>query len=381
MASAAVRDGFWLQQTHTNGEKLLDLAEDLAQTNEGRPGFVAAPVNVKPTVNRYYRRARAGGDAVLDPQGHLLGKGSVKRTSIHFPWLEEPRPETQAGWLAWMQKGFDDQLSQTVHGDAGAPSFVITPSPDIVKPGDTGELHDVLAAAAAIVQAHDGQPECWVGLHVDQAYLQDDALREILVEAMLAVPTDGIVFRSPQKSMPPVSNRKYVKGLKAVVAACSQNDIDVFLPNSGWLGWLAMGWGAWGFSAGLAGATWADQLEITGFNSPLEPPLPYFEPQLLKTVPWRAHLQLLDQPGYSLCDCPECVGLLGSHRLLEAQRHQIRHGNIEATKLTALPSVAARAAAVAGRLDEAIAFREGLSSAPLRELCDAKFLTFWRSLL
>lgn len=170
----------------------------------------------------------------------------------------------------------------------------------------------------------------------------------------------------------------YLAGLREVVEACAVNSIRIFLPSSGWLGWLAMGWGAWGFSGGMAAGSWVDRLP-TPMTPPQQRPLPYFEPQLLRNVPWRIHQQLMNESGYQPCACPDCAQMGASHDLPLAKRHQIRHASEEAAALTAV-SVADRRRLVANRLDTAIAFRDGLS-ALLTTRIETRHLDRWRGLV
>jgi hypothetical protein len=172
-----------------------------------------------------------------------------------------------------------------------------------------------------------------------------------------------------------VTDRAYLLGLRDLVGALADNGTRVFLPQTGWLGWLAMAWGAWGFSGGMAAGTWGDR-EPGPVTRPDEPSEPYFEPQLLRGVRWRVHEELVREAGYQPCDCAECAGMGGRFDLRRAKRHQLRHAHEEGSRLT--PADArVRAGAVAARLDQAIAFRDDLRRA-LRGRVSAEFLDRWR---
>ena len=116
----------------------------------------------------------------------------------------------------------------------------------------------------------------------------------------------------------------YLAGVREVVDMCAANGLRIFLPSCGWLGWLAMGWGAWGFSGGMAAGSWVDRVP-SPMTPPQQRPLPYFEPQLLRSVPWRVHQQLTNEADYQPCTCPDCAQMGTSHDLMLAKRHQIRH--------------------------------------------------------
>lgn len=370
---------FWLEYGNREAPELVAFADDLARTPAGRPGICFGPLNgPTTTLEPLYREARVRGDAIVEPHGYLLDREHTARSRRHFPWLAQtPRPETQPEWETWMQQGLDHQLSARLCGDAGPPSFVITPSP-ILDAARADELNIVLDAATSVrarVSGHD----CWLGVTVDRAYLREEPHRTRLLNAVVQTGADGMVFRSPHSQLPPVDDRNYLYGLREVVEACAINGIRIFLPSSGWLGWLAMGWGAWGFSGGMAAGSWVDKIPGP-MTQPQNPPLPYFEPQLLRTVPWRSHEQLVNEPEYQPCSCPDCVQMGSSHDLMLAKRHQIRHASQETAVLTAVP-VEDRRRLVADRLNAAISFRESLSPMTIARIPSTIHLDRWRTLL
>lgn len=369
---------FWLEYGNKEALQLVAFADDLAQTPAGRPGICFGPLTGHPKLERLYRQARVRGDAVVDPHGYLLDRKHTKRSRDHFPWLAlTPRPETQPAWEQWMQQGLDHQTSARLCGDAGAPSFVITPSP-IMEPSRGPELNAVLDAATAVRGRVPAESDCWLGVTVDRTYLREEQQLTRLLNAMIQTGADGFVFRSQHTQLAPVDDRLYLEGLREVVETCADNQIRIFLPSSGWLGWLAMGWGAWGFSGGMAAGSWVDKLPGP-MNKPQEPRLPYFESQLLRDVPWRYHQQLVGEPGYESCTCPDCVQMGDSYDLALAKRHQIRHASQETAPLTAV-AVADRRQLVADRLDTAIAFRDNLSPV-LTTRIPTSHLDRWRRLM
>lgn len=98
-----------------------------------------------------------------------------------------------------------------------------------------------------------------------------------------------------------------------------------------------MGWGAWGFSGGMAAGSWVDRLP-TPMTPPQQRPLPYFKPQLLRNVPWHIHQQPMNESGYQLCACPDCVRMDASHDLPLAKRHELRPASEETAALTSVPA-------------------------------------------
>lgn len=199
-----------------------------------------------------------------------------------------------------------------------------------------------------------------------------------LANSIVSSDVTGIVLRAFHGELPPATDRRYLEGLRELTHAAYAGGIELLLPNAGWLGWLALSWGAWGFSGGLAASTWGDR-EPAPMQRPDEPSNPYFEPQLLRTVRWRVHLDLAADPSYQRCPCPECGSLGSNYDADLATRHQLWWANEEAARLAPLARPQ-RQFSVAGRLDAAIVFRDGLPQA-LRQRVGAGFLDTWRALV
>lgn len=369
---------FWLEYGSNEARQLVGFADELAATPAGRPGICFGPLNAPTTLEPLYRQARISGAAIVDPHGYLLDREHTKRSRDHFPWLAQtPRPTTQPEWERWMERGLDQQLSARLCGNAGPPSFVITPSPTM-DAARADDLNTVLDAATAVRSRVAGN-DCWLGVTVDRTYLREERHLTRLLNAVIQTGADGVVFRSPHLQLAPADDRFYLHGLREVVEACAANGIRILLPSSGWLGWLAMGLGAWGFSGGMAAGSWVDRIPGP-MTRPQQPSLPYFEPQLLRTVPWRSHEQLVNEPGYEPCGCPDCVQMGSSHDLMLAKRHQIRHASQETATLTAV-AVEDRRRLVADRLDAAISFRDGLSRITAARIPTTIHLDRWRAFL
>jgi hypothetical protein len=379
MAVASARPGFWLQHTSTEADLLLALADELAETPAGRPGVSLGPLNVPGRVTKLFERARMAGDAILDPHGHALDLPPTDRAEKHYPWLAlEPRPATQEQWEEWMESALDHQMSSALRGSTPGPSFVMTPSPRIEANRGALELHPVVDAAVAVAAQTPTGTDCWMSVSVDRAYLREELHLTRLANAVLASPATGVVFRGSHAQLPPVDDRRYLFGLRELLQACASNHVRVYMPNSGWLGWLGMAWGAWGFSGGMSASSWGDRVP-SPMTRPELPSLPYFEPLLFRSVPWRVHEQLVNEPGYRPCACTDCEQMGERHDLTLAKRHQLRHANDEATALAAL-TIPERRVSAAARLDEAIAFREGLSTAVAARI-ETGFLDRWRDLV
>jgi hypothetical protein len=336
-----------------------------------------APVNARATLNPLFQQARAKGDAIVDPNGHFLDRAHTARSKRHFPWLaQQPRPSETNVWEAWMEEAINHQLAIDLCGAGPTPSFTITPSPIMTADAGAAELYVILDAASDVRARRNSEP--WLGICVDRAYLRSNPHRTRLCNAVVSTSASGVVFRAFHNQLPPVTDRAYLEGLRELSFAASAGDVKLLLPNAGWLGWLAMAWGSWGFSGGLAAASWGDR-EPGPMNSPDEPSNPYFEPQLMRTVRWRNHLELVNSEGYEPCSCPECrIMGMNTYDASRAKRHQMWWANEEGAGLVPL-SLGQRRTAVRARLEDAANFREGLPVS-LQERVGAGFLDTWLSL-
>lgn len=375
-----IQGGYWLQHTRNEADALVAFADVLVPTPAGRPGVVLTPVNNPTTLQGLYERARSRGEAFLDPCGFFIDLRDPSRyRQRDFPWLDAtyPRPTTTAEWRTWMRLSLDHQLSPALHGTAPPPSILVTPSPQLTAAAPAQELYSVLDAALDERDATAGGHECWIGVVVDRDFLRTESHLTRLANAVVSLDVPGILLRFFQTELAPVSDRRGLEGLREVVSACAANDIAVLLPNAGWAGWLAMGWGAVGFSGGFPKSSWFDRTPSGMANVPRRDAI--FEPQLLRHVRWTEHEELIRQPGYLPCWCDSCQAMAGSWDADEAKRHQIRVANEHGATLRALSDTHDRRRAIRAQLDDAIAFRDSLPTL-LRERVLAGFLDTWRAL-
>jgi hypothetical protein len=374
-----IAGGFWLQHAYNEPESLVDFADVLAGTPAGRSGIVFAPVNSGSTLASLYQKARAKGEAFLSPCGYFIDhKPKSEQRAKTYPWLDASynRPTTSTEWAAWMRASLEHQQSTDLCGVAAPPpSIAVSPSPQLRASGPTNEFYDVVDAAADEYQRLGGSTECWTEIVVDRDFLREENHLTRLANALVSLPSDGIVFRCFQGELAPVSDRRLLEGLREVVQACSANDVPIFLPNSGWLGWLAMAWGAHGFSGGLSKSSWFDRMPAGMANVPRRPSI--FEPQLLRHVRWPLHEDIAKESSFHACWCESCKTMGGVWDDAEAKRHQIRLASEEGATLRALPTTQ-RGILIRRRLDDAIAFRNALPPT-IEQRADAGFLDAWRS--
>jgi hypothetical protein len=374
----SIQEGFWLQYATQNADRLVDLADDLA--GEGtRPGIVFAPVGSPDRLTRLYGQARGAGEAFLDPSGFLLDRDGSSQRQANYPWLDSSygRPSDLAGWTAWMHESLEHQLSDNFLDGADEPSILVTPSPQLTASTGTRELYTVIDGATAARAAVAGQRECWLGVAVDRDYLRNDARLTEMADAVVAAGFPGVVFRCFQSELAPISDRRLLEGLRELVEGCSGGDIGIFLPSTGWMGWLAAAWGATGHSGGLSKGSWFDRMPTPMRNPGRRDSI--FERQLLRHVQWAVHELLTTEDEYDECDCRSCAAMDGDFDAGEAAIHQIRVAHAWSADLRQL-NLAGRRRAIRSRIDGAIDFRDDLPRV-VRDRADAGFLDTWRALV
>lgn len=373
----ALRSGLWLQFSGKWGRELIQFADELTSAEGGRPGVILRPTGTANSIARHFQAARAVGEAIMEPCGHLRDTVEfTKQRQKEFPWLcKNPKPGNRAEWETWMREGLDHQQSDDLRGEGEGPSFLVTPSPFITAAAGSELFYDIVDAAEAMRDAYGDST--WLGLTVDRDYMRETPHRTRLANTIAGHSGPGVVFRALHRELPPVTQARYINGLKAMTLAAVGAELDLLLSQSGWLGWLAQGWGAWGFGAGLSGGTWMDK-ETTGGTNPEEPPNYYFESQLLRRIRWTAHEALAKEDDYEPCRCAYCQEMDGTWDEMLAAKHQLWWANEESVKLRVLDDVASRRSSIYDRLTEAIGFRDGLDE-DLQGEVDARFLDTWRN--
>jgi hypothetical protein len=374
----SLETGLWLQYASQKADELVALGDDLATTGY-RPGVVFAPVGAPARLHRLYQRARARGEAFVDPSGFLLDRDSSPQRATNYAWLDASfgRPRDLPGWTRWMERSLEHQLSAELVGVAPDPSILVTPSPMLSASSGTAELYTVVDAATAARDSIAGDRECWLGTVVDRDYLRNATRLTELANATVTAGFSGVVFRCFQAELAPVGDRRLLEGLREFVEGLSEGDVGVFLPNAGWTGWLAGAWGAAGYSGGLAKGSWFDRAPTPMRNPGRRESI--FEPQLLRHVQWGLHTQLVREGNYVACTCASCDAMAGSYDVDEAKTHQIRVAHAWSDILRRQNEIGRRRD-IRRRVEDAIDFRDDLPRT-LRDRVDAGFLDTWRALV
>jgi len=370
--------GFYLQYTGQHSDRLVGLANALTDNSGNHPGIAFSPLGSSERLRRLYSRVRPTIDAFLDPCGYLIDRDHSGQRERHYPWIDSSygRPTSTEGWRAWMQASIKHQTTAGGMLDtASQPEIVVAPSPYLRAAATPGELYPLLDAWFFLHTEIGG--DLWLSLNVDREYLREETHLTRLADALVDANPPGLILRYFQANLAPVGDRRALEGLREIVTACAAAGIPIFLPNCGWTGWLAMAWGAHGFSGGLSRGSWYDR-----WPTPMSQPTPeskIFDRAVLRHVTWTTQQVLANQPGYSACQCDSCEATGTAFNAEEASLHQIRVGLELGNELAGL-SLTDRATRVRDLLDEAIAFRDGLSNV-LQGRVAAGFLDTWRSLV
>jgi hypothetical protein len=373
----SIGNGFWLQYASQNADDLVGLADELAADGY-RPGVVFAPVGNPTRLTRLYGEASKG-EAFLDPSGFLLDRGTAPQRAGNFPWLDSSygRPNDLAGWTTWMETSLAHQFSAVHLDGADEPTILVTPSPQLMASTGTAELYTIIDAATAARDSTADRRECWLGVVLDRDYLRNEARLTELADAVVTADFPGVVVRCFQTELTPISDRRLLDGLRELVEGCAGAEIEIFLPNSGWVGWLAGAWGGTGYSGGLSKGSWFDRMPTPMRNPGRRDSI--FERQLLRHVPLTLHAQLTDEDSYEDCPCVSCANMAPGFDAVEAKVHQIRVAHAWSDTHRRTNTIGQRRA-IRAQIDTAIDFRDALPR-PLRDRADAGFLDTWRSLV
>jgi hypothetical protein len=275
-----------------------------------------------------------------------------------------------------MQESIDYQLSDDLCGQALRPTVLVTPCPQLTAASGSKRLAQVLEASEE-VRAGFNADEIWISINIDRDYLRQEQHLTDLINRIMASRPSGLLLRCFQNDIAPVGDRFVIEGFRELTEGLSGAGVEILLPNSGWLGWLSMAWGAFGFSGGLAKSTWYDRMP-----APMNSPPRYetiFEGQLLRHVRWPQHQELTRVNGYQPCWCDSCQTMGHAYDPDLAKVHQIRLAHEEGGSLRAV-SLNDRLTLVRDRVGTAIEFRDTLGR-QLQTRVGAGFLDAWSAAL
>ncbi|MGH2959756.1 MAG: hypothetical protein ACRDKE_09130 [Solirubrobacterales bacterium] len=371
---------FWLQLAYYNNSDLLDLVPEF-RTGKLAIGSIAGPHSTEGSNKKSFQGARSEGPAIFDPFGEYIERTEKEDSATRkrdYPFLSNSKgvPTSAADYQAWMKKCITIQEDSSLAGDGDGPSFIVTPSRVLKPSSNFNGLYRQLNAAESVEISHS---EKWMGISLSKDFVLDDGFRTALLDQLVDISESGfsgVVLRVFDQAIPPYKGARFLAGIREVVGTLNEVDLKVLMAASGFLGWLAMGWGASGFSAGWARGSWWCR-ERSPMSNPLTDRNYYFERQLLCEIPWAEHLRLTKVKGHRPCTCVHCIAMGKKWDKEHARKHHVLSGALAANKLAPQP-LETRTRRVSKALDSAIKFRDSIPDPILREL-KTGFLDDWQT--
>jgi len=272
-------------------------------------------------------------------------------------WIRRKAPNTQTEWDNTVDEAVLAQQSLNSQG-------LILPSRLLSQADWPDGLQATLDAARRAASRHPTS-DMLVNVIVEEAWVLDPRLRRTLLNQFTDLPEDFGAALHIHWSASDVPDRPHaLEALRTIVSALAADGRRVLLVESGRLGWLAIAWGAWGFTAGLSGASWSRNTAVVrrAKGQPATRIARVFDPALLQHVRQATHARLLGQSGYRPCPCNFCVIQAGratwDHNLSE------QHGLYSLARLTeqvVAPTLANRHARVRTIVQQAMNFESGLT--------------------
>jgi len=382
----------------------MTLHREWVQSDEEAPGVVLAPVT---TPGNLIATADACEDerVFLDPCGFLFDRPPTKRSRRYFPWLVDPardvgeddpdddpddeapelfeavedesacfpRPETIDDWVAWMRASIDFAVG--LFESAGRkPSLLV--SPCLFIESMVAE-HELTLVANAFRQLEGEYPNLAPSFCVGPEFTRTEVGVTRLANTLVDLEPSAVLLRCFQRDLPPIGDRRYLAGLREIVGACVSNGIAVLLPNSGWVGWLAMAWGAHAYSGGVAQSSWYDRVP-TGMGQRPRVDRIHDAPLITRReFDLGPELEAVD--GYEPCDCASCTRMGGIFSEPLARTHQMRVARRESLAVDDLWELRARRLLIKGRLAEADQLWHSLP-ARLQQSIEGDHLGVWNDL-
>lgn len=221
------------------------------------------------------------------------------------PWLNGAAPGSAGEWDNVMTQPLDAQALLDVDAE-------VLPGAVLHQPDWPDGLQQLLDAARRIWRSR-GHPDMFVRIAVSDVWLRDVRLRRTLLNQVTDLPEQlGVALHVQWAASGALGDERCIEDLRIVVQAFAGDGRSVLLVEAGALGWLAIAWGAWGFTAGLAQSTWLRSTEQIrrAKGQPVTRVEWYFEPALLHRVRRATHRRLRVRQDYRPCPCSFCAALL-----------------------------------------------------------------------
>jgi hypothetical protein len=224
------------------------------------------------------------------------------------PWIGRSAPSTPAEW---------DQTTRDAVAAQRALSTdaIIVPTVELESTHWPNGLQGAVDAARRSVRRdrQTGDPEWMVRLCVRDDWILDPTRRRTLLNQVTDLPDGvGVALHVRWSRRDIIARDDHLDAIAHTVAPLARDDRKVLLCEAGTIGWLAIAWGAWGFTAGTSQSSWHDSTQGMARQPgvPAPPPVEYyFEPALLTRLRRAGHQQICGRAGYQTCSCAFCQQL------------------------------------------------------------------------
>ncbi len=351
---------FFLGQTLTKRDLLAPVGAARQAGGERPPGLLLSWDHVHAEGVDEGAADAAPLDPVLaDPGATRYGRDTIQRKDA-APWIQRRAPKDDYDWTALIDEALAAQRALS------APAHII-PSVTLTQTDWPDGVQVALdAARRAAKQRPQGDPEAFVRVTVDDPWITDARFRRTLLNQVTDLPEDlEVALHVRWSRSAALGDEACVANLRTVVEALAGDGRRVLMVEAGALGWLAIGWGAWGFTAGLAQSTWLRSTEQIrrSKGQPATRVEWYFEPRLLHRVRRATHQRLAGRSDYQPCSCAFCQRLVpggaGTWDLDLAAQHAL-YSLAALTDQVAAPRLADRHARVLAAVRDAQAYADNL---------------------
>jgi hypothetical protein len=375
---------FLMQQGYVNRGAIKPVAKSLSKEGAEVPGLLLSLDDVALSVVRdtISNGIEPMTPLLIDPGVHRYSRKTIGgKTLKSAPWIARNAPSDKASWKKTIEEAQKEQR------DRGADAL-ITPGVELEATDHAAFQAQIDAVVRAAALRPDDDPPWFVRVCVHEEWLDKQPLQRLLLSQLTDLSDElGVALHVRWRKDGILRDKPRLEALRKVVEVIANDDRDLLLMQSGILGWLSLGWGSWGFSAGLAhGQGWLDT-GLIRFGRPKGQKSPprkkrFFERGIIHNVLDSDHARLSTHASYSSCSCGFCANLgSGQWDHLKSQQH----GLCTLAKLTERvrkSSVAARPEAVKKEIDDALAEWKALSGVSgLDSAGTPRHLDIWSELL
>jgi hypothetical protein len=340
-----------LEQAYTQRALLPPVG--LARETEGEtpPGLLLSWEHVSQQGVEDGRRDAAPLTPVLaDPGACRFNRATIGGAAPAGAWIGRREPRSAAEWDATIAEGMAAQ--RTLEVDA-----LIVPGKTLLQTDFPDGLQDALDAARRSHETRpSGDPEWLVRVCIYDIWLTDRSLRRTLLNQLTDLPDELGVALHVEWAKSTYPDNDLLTGLQTIVSVLAGDGRRVLVMESGLVGWLSIAWGAWGFTAGLARASWHRSRETVRRSNPAPRVEWYLEHQLLHHVRRSEHQRIAPSGRYEQCACAFCQQLVPTGEAAWDHKLASQHGLYALSELTdsvAAPTLQERRERVAGKIEEA----------------------------